>query len=346
MAERIPDPSTWLFRPSEGLVRKWVERNQDRPAFRELKVLDTAVVLEDFFRDWDGSSNTRYGKEDISLIVNGPDVPAKDTEAYRIWQEYAHSPEADPNNGAKMHLHSYEFTPDGKLALVGSNFDWHRMVSLGQALGKGELDEHYRDELLPARIENTVIFDSEHPNNTNSHSIVITSDKHIVLATRGQNVSYSAGYTAATVEQQTNPELENHPFDTFLAAVSKYNGMRLNNKSELNLTVQPESLRLGGIFLEADVNCAAFLVVGQVEEESSQITANIIGESRAKEFSPEPNSVWTLSLTKPDELVRQFYNPRGFLWHPTARLRIIAALSYVHGYEQALDLFYRGYLAA
>lgn len=333
MSERPPESSIYN-QPAEGLVRNWVQRNQERPEFSGLRILDTAVVLEDFFREWDGSANARYRRADINLVVNGPIVPAEGTEAYRIWKEYSNSPDADSDNGSKMHLHSYEFTPDGKLALVGSNFDWHRMYSLGIPLGKGQLPERFRDELLPARIGNRVIFESEHPNNTNSHSVVITSDNHIILATRGQTVHYSVGATAATVEQQTNPDLEQHPFDTYLAAVSKYNGMRLNNKAELNLTVREESLRLGGIFLEADVNCAAFLVVGQVEEESSQITANIIGEGRSQEFSPEPNSVWTSSLAESENLIRNFYNPRGFHWHPTARLRIIAALAYVHGYDE------------
>lgn len=324
--------------PKEGLVKEWVERNKQRAAFRSLEVLDTAVLLEAPFKSWDGRGNVRYGRDDIQLSLSGPEVPTVGTEAYRVWQEYVNSPQADPNNGSKMHLHSYKKTPDGKLLLVGSDFDWHRMVALGLALGRGELDERFRDELLPTRRGRRVVFESEHPNNTNSHSVVITSDNHVILATRGQAVHYSAGATAATVEQQTNPLLEKHPFDTFNASVAKYNGMKLGNKAELNLTVREESLRLGAIFLEADVNCAAFLVAGQVEEESSQVTANIIGEDRAQEFSPGPNSVWTLSLEKPDELIRNFYNPRGFHWHPTTRLRIIAALSYVHGYKTALEL--------
>lgn len=328
--------------PAEYLVRPWLERNRPRPQFQGLEVLDTAVILEPFFREWDGVTNAKHRREDINLVVNGPDVPRQGTQAYRIWQEYANNPEADPDNGDKMHLHSYEFTADGKLALVGSNFDWHRMVSLGQALGKGLLDERFRDELLPTRADNRVVFESEHSNNTNSHVILFTSDHHLIAAVRGQATHYSVGATATTVEQQTNPTVEKHPFDTAHAAVSKYNGMRFTNKApELNLTLKEESLRLGAIFLEADVNCAAFLVVGQIEEDSSQITTNIIGSQRAQEFSPEPNSVWTLPLDNPEELIRNFYNPRGFHWHPTARLRIVALLSYIHGYERTLEMFER-----
>jgi hypothetical protein len=109
-------------------------------------------------------------------------------------------------------------------------------------------------------------------------------------------------------------------------------------RAELNLTVRPETLRLGAIFLEPDVNCAAFLVVGKVEEDSSQINPSVIASARAAEFAPSPNSIWTLPLDQPDELIRQFYNPQGFRWHGTARLRIVAALSYIHGYEHAVNM--------
>lgn len=335
-----PGESTWLYnQPSEGIVKNWIERNKSRPQFGNIEVLDSAVLISNFFRGWDGSLDIKYGPRDVILTKDGPDVPSQGSELWQIWREYAESDEADPRNDPKMHLHRYSIQPDGKLLLQGSNYDWHRMYSLGIGLRDGKIDEGYRDDILPTQVGQTFIFDSEHPNNTNSHSIVITSDNHLILATRGQAVHYYAGYTAASVEQQTNPLQENSPFETYLSAISKLNSLR----SELNLTVRPETLRLGAIFLEPDANCAAFLVVGKVEEESSQINPSIISRGRLAEFAPTPNSVWSLSLDQPDGLIRQFYNPDGFLWHGTARLRIVAALAYVHGYEEALDRLYRAY---
>lgn len=341
MANERPAESILYHQPSPGIVRNYFERNRTKITERVgcTWILDSALMLGPFYTDWDGTLNIQYAPGDVVLTKDGPDVPPTASRLWRIWQEYTNSDEGKSDrNDPKMHLHSFRIDPDGKLYLRGSDFDWHRM-RLGLLLRDGKLSERYRDAILPTKEGNTFTFRSVHPNNTNSHSVVITSDNHLIVATRGRAVDYYAGYTAATVEQQTNPQLENSPFDTYKAAVSKLNGMR----SELNLTVRSETLRLGAIFLEPDVNCAAFLVVGKVEEDSSQIDPSIIGRERAEEFSPEPNSVWTLPLEDPQALVEQFWRPHGYLWHGTARLRIVAALSYIHGYEEAMGRLYRGY---
>lgn len=339
MATERSAGTTWLYnQPSEGIVGSWFERNQPRIISRIglAWILDSALVLAPFYSRWDGFSNKLLGPSDVEMIVDGPSVPKEGTKLWQIWQDYTNSGEGRVDrNDPKMHLHSYKVNSDGKLILRGSEFDWHRM-RLGLMLRDGKLSERYRDAMIPTREGNTFVFKSTHPNNTNSHSVVITADNHIVLATRGQAVDYYAGYTAASVEQQTNPTLENSPFDTYQTAVSKLSGLR----AELNLTVRPESLRLGAIFLEPDVNCAAFLVVGRVEEDSSQINPSIIGSGRAAEFAPTPNSIWTLPLDQPEKLVEQFHRPEGFLWHGTARLRIVAALSYIHGYGETLNMLF------
>lgn len=333
---------TLYDQPSAGIVRNFEERNGVKISrlLGRKWILDSSLILAPFYTDWDGILNTKYGPGEVVLTKDGPSVPPASSRLWRIWQDYTNSEEGKADrNDPKMHLHSYRIGSDGKLYLRGSEFDWHRM-RLGLMLRDGKLSERYRDGILPTKRGNTFTFRSIHPNNTNSHSVVITSDNHLVVATRGQAVDYYAGYTTATVEQTTNPQLEDSPFDTYMAAVSKLNGMR----SELNLTVRPETLRMGAIFLEPDVNCAAFLVVGKVEEGSSQIDTSIIGRERSGEFSPEPNSVWTLPLDDPQALVEQFWRPTGYLWHGTARLRIVAALAYIHGYDQALDIIYRGFL--
>jgi hypothetical protein len=127
--------------------------------------------------------------------MNDLEIPRPGTELATIRQTYADSEAQKENpdrNDPKMHL--YSFTAGDTLILTGSNYDWYGMKTLGIALGRGELPEHYRDGILPSREGNTFVFRGEHPNNTNSHSVVITSDNHVVLATRGQAVDYYAGY--------------------------------------------------------------------------------------------------------------------------------------------------------
>lgn len=340
MLERLSE-LTWLNKPAPGIVEQWLERNKNRPQFSGVGALDVAVPLFTPFTKWakwDGSLNISYSPAQVEMVKDGPPVPRPESKLWQIRQAYTESPEGQADfNGPKGHLHSFRVTPDGRLILRISDYDWHGMKALGLALRDGTLPERYRDSLLPTRRGNTFTFRSACPNNTNSHCVVITTDNHLILATRGQAVDYYQGHTAATIEQQTNPETDNSPFDSFISATSK-----LSKMAELNLTPLPETLRLGAIFLEPDVNCTAFLIVGKVEENSSQINRGIIGEQRADEFSPAGNSVWTLPLDQPDQLIQQFYHPREYLWHGTARLRIVAALAYTLGYKEAINRLYRG----
>lgn len=298
----------------------------------QLRRIDAAVLLRSFYTNSNDSSGLR--REQISLVVDGPPVPRPDTELHRVWQEY--STQQDPvrnPNGDKMHLHSYE-ERDGHLYLRGSNYDWYGMQAIGIGLRDGSIPPSYRDKIIPTREGNTYTFSDELPNNTNSQTVVITSDHHLVLATRGSGVDYYKFATDASVGQQTNPFKEEHPFDTAVAAVSKLSG------SELQLTPIAGSMRLAALFSEPIEGVANFLITMYVEETSGQINRGVIGLERASEFAKNGNTVWALPLDNPASLLRVYHQPEGFYWHGAARLKTLVALARYHGNEEVEQMIY------
>lgn len=320
-----------LFGKAWGIDASLVMEPFYNPA-AQLRRIDAAVLLSSFYTDSNDSSGLK--RDQVSLVVDGPAVPRPGTELHRIWQEYSaqQDPARNPN-GTKLNLHSYE-QREGHLYLRGSRYDWYGMQALGIGLREGSIPASYRQLILPTQEGNVYTFSDEFPNNTNSQTVVITSDNHLVFATRGGGVDYYKYATDASVGQQNNPDKEGHPFDTAEAAVSKL------SSAELKLNPISGSIRLAALFSEPIENVANFLVTMYVEETSGQINRGIIGEERVAEFARNGNIVWTLPLDNPTTLLRYYHQPEGFYWHGVARLKTLVALAGYHGNEEAEQMIY------
>lgn len=336
--ELLTGEAQFFNQPSTGVVAAWTERNAtrfERKTKSPLLVLDGAVLFTAPFRTWGTSSEVNYTPGNVMTVASGVSVPREGTWAWRRWQDYKNS-EAGRNdmNGAKSHLHRYTEHEDGTLTLETGDYDWHGMRVLGLGIQARTIPQRFHDAIIPTTANGETEFRGMLPNNTNTHAIVTTADDELIVATRGQAVDYYQGYTAATVELQTGRNKS--PFETYTDAMSK-----LNSQSELQLTPRSQTQRLGALGIEPDCNSVDFFVLGQVEEDSSVINRGIVNPNRTGEFAPEPNSVWTIPLRRPDTLIGEFHNPRRFLWHGTARLRIVIALASIHGYEETLKMLSR-----
>lgn len=333
MAE-IPNPSRWLYnRPSEGIAQDWYAQHS------EVSILDMAVILCSPFRAWDGQSNVPYQLNHITLTQNGIEVYPNGPELNQLWQDLsADLKKRGERNDSKSHLYSYSEAGD-TLQMVTSLSDWSRMA-LGPMLRDGKVPAHYRDDILPREVPtvngNAHVFDAALPNHLVLHLALLTADHHLILTTRSRTVAFEQGNISASVEQHVIPE---HPLvDTIYSAVST----KLNGEAELKLTLRPETLRIGGIIIEPNVNNTGIIVVGRCEEDSSQVGPELIGSSRRSEFAPN-TPVRTMPMDQPEIWVPYFFNPNATL-HGTSRLRIVLAASYVNGYQPTLEALYQGYL--
>lgn len=330
--------STWLYnRPERGIAEDWFNRNRSQleNGWGDPWILDTTFILNAAYETWTPGLRDRYSQEQTFMTKEGPEVPPQGSELWQIWQAYTQSDTAkDDFNGSKLHLHRYSrVLTDTNLRLDVSQYDWHRMRSLGMGLREGTVPEHYRDTILPVRTEAGFVFEpTAHPNNLVIHVAVITSDNYLLLTQKPPDADYYPGTIAASIEEQMHGQRDNSPFDTLERAINKVGG------EELKLTLIPNESRLAAMILEPDVNALGFVMVAKVEESSDQIDARVLGADRA-EFDPR-YKVGKASLEDPDELIQQFYNPRNILWHGTSRVRIIAALSYIHGYEETLNMLF------
>lgn len=343
MAER-PAESKWLYnQPASGIVENWFKRNeaQIRSNWIDPKILDTAFILMDTLPLMDGNpESVRYKTDDVSMVRGGPDVPRENSELWHLWQEYSNSEEGKKDfNGSKLHLHSFSRPlTDSGLMLQVSDYDWHRMRVLGLGLANGSVPEHYRDGILPSHTKNGFEFLGEHPNNTVIQGIVITSDNHLVMTTSAASADYHAGTVSPSFAEQMNGQKDNSPFETYLRAVATSPKLKVGGE-ELRLNIAPETLRMVSMILEPDFNAVGFIVLGKCQEESGQIDASKIGVDSA-EFNPA-RPIWTASLSSPEQLIQEFFNPQGFHWHGVGRARIATALAYTHGYEETMDRLYK-----
>lgn len=343
MANERPAESRWLYnQPTTGVVENWFRRNEARIRDNWIDpwILDGTFILQGCYEEYDGSPNIRYSQGEVLMTKDGPDVPKAGSELWHIWQKYTNSEEGKADfNGPKLHLHRYSPPrSDRELRLQTSHYDWHGMRVLGMGLRDGTVPEHYRDNILPVHRKEGFVFEGEHPNNTVIHGIIVTSDNELVLTTRAVSADYYAGAVSASFEEQMHGERDNSPHDTFLRAVATSPKLKLRGE-ELRLHIPSESVRLAAIGLEPDINAVVFIMLGRCDEQSSEIDVTKFGTDRA-EFNPN-QPIWTMSLQAPEQLIKEFFTPERFIWHGTSRARIVAALSYVHGYEEALDRLYK-----
>lgn len=339
--EGVPNPRNWLYNlPSEGIASKWYTRNllpfQARGGIR---ILDMAVLLASPFERWDGQNNVPYSLDQVDLTMSGPEVYPTGPELNRIWQDLSNNlrkggERIDP----KTHLYSYSERADGTLKIVTSKSDWTIMV-LGPLLRDGQISENCRDEIMPIESPvangSTSFFYSSLPNHLVLHLALLSSDKHLILTTRGRGVAFEQGTISASVEQHIHPSFPEPLLDTINSTVST----KLKDEAELNLTLKPETLRVGAILIEPNVNNTGIVVVGQCEEDSSQVGPELIGSGRRAEFASD-HPVRTLPIDKPEVWLSDFYNSRQ-LWHGTSRLRMALVLCYIYGHEEALDRLHR-----
>lgn len=114
---------------------------------------------------------------------------------------------------------------------------------------------------------------------------------------------------------------DSSPFDTVERAVNKVG----------------EETRLAAMAVEVDCNAVAMIMTARCVEKSDQIDASAFRIDK-DEFD-QKYRIGKYSLEEPEELARLFYNPR--LLHGLSRIRMVAALSDVYGYEGALDILYQ-----
>ncbi len=350
MSERLTE-STWLYnQPLEGIVKNWWDRNLTRlrQEWGDPWILGTGFILSAAYETWDGAPNDRFTREQVFMTKDGLSVPVEGTELWQLWQEYTTSEAArDDFNGSKLHLNRYSrVLTDTNLKLSVSQYDWHRMRTLGMGLRDGVLpngqpfpnQEQYQDGILPVRTTEGYIFPPEnHPNNIVVQAAVITADNQVILTKKPKDADYYPDCVSASIEEQMHGQRDNSPFDTLERSIGKIGG------EELKLTLIPSKSRLAAMVLEIDCNAIALIMTARVEETSDQIDATNFGPDRA-EFDPT-YSARTLPLDRPETLVNAFHDP-NFKWHGLSKIRLVAALSEVHGYQEALDLLYRGYQTA
>ena len=344
MAERLAESRWFYSQPTSGIVEEWFKRNEEnlRETWGDPWVLDNAFILNAVFTSWTAELKERYTRDQVIMTKDGPHVPVEDSELWNVWQEYTNSPKArDDFNGSKLHLHSYSrVLTDTKLRLVTSQYDWHRMRTLGMGLRDGVLPngepfpqrEEYRDNFLPVRVNGGYVFLPEnHANNLVVQVTITTADNYLLTTKQPDDADYYPGAINATIAEQMHGQRDTSPFDTVERAVSKVGG------EELKLTLIPEETRLAAMAVELDCNAVAMMMTARCAERSDQIDASVLGIDK-DEFD-QKYRIGKYSLEKPDELVQLFYNPH--LLHGLSRIRIVAALSDVHGYEGALDILYQ-----
>lgn len=343
MATERPAESRWLYNlPSPGIVEDWYRRNEGRirSTWIDPKILDGAFILASTAEEMDGSLNIRYPQDRVVMTKNGPQVPRTDSELWHVWQAYEERMrESGERDGQKYSVHSFSrFLTDSELKIDMSKYSWFRMQSLNNGVNNGTVAEHYRDGILPIVRREGHVFEGELPNNAVVQGIIVTKDKYLVLTTRAVNADYYQGTVSPSFEEQMDREKDNSPFDTFLRAVSYSPKLKLRGE-ELRLNVRPENVRLTAMVLEPQFNAIGFVMLGVCEEEAEEVDETRFGVDR-DEFDPS-KPIWTLSLEDSTQLIKDFYNPQGFRWHGIGRERVVDALAFAHGYEEALDRLYR-----
>lgn len=344
MSER-PAESRWLYnQPTPGIVGDWFRRNEVklRESWGDPWVLDNAFILNAVYTSWSVGQKERYTREQVLMTKDGPDVPIEGSELWQVWQEYTNSPQAQNDfNGSKLHLHSYsKVLTDTNLTLVASQYDWHRMRTLGMGLRDGVLPngdpfpnrENYRDGILPVRNNGGYIFLPEnHPNNLVVQVSITTADNYLLTTRQPDDADYYPGAINATIAEQMHGQRDTSPSNSLERAVNKVGG------EELKLTLIPEETRLAAMVVELDCNAVAMIMTARCAESSDQIDASVLGIDK-DEFD-QKYRIGKYSIEEPGELVQLFYNPRKL--HGLSRVRMVAALSEVHGYTGALDILYQ-----
>lgn len=340
MTETKAAESSWLYnQPTAGIAEDWYKRNQAR--FQETwygppPIIDLAVVLLDPYVNYDGTLQVRYKDSEVFMTKDGPAVPQPGSELWHLWQAYTNSEKAETDrNGAKLHLH--KFSPpltDSHLLLQTSSYDWHRMRTLNMGLRDGGITQHYRGDIMPSQTPDGFVLTSKHPNYLAVHGVVITSDGQIINTTRALGADFHGGTVSVSFEEQMDGEKDYSPFDTFNRAVAGSPKLRLGEEIRLNMI--SESIRLAAMILEPDVNSVGFVMIGRCEEKARQLDKSKLGVDRAEFDIRQP--IWTMTA---DQLVSHFFHPTGFRWHGSSRLRSVVALSYLYGYQEAVDRLYR-----
>lgn len=334
---------TWLYRqPLPGVVEKWYIRNLPRinALFPAPKILDGAFILASTTEEMSGGTlDFRYPQDRFVMTRTNVMIPKEGSPVYDAWQARRDQMIASgTRDGKKFSAHHISpFLTDVNL-VVAMNDSTYSGVVLSDDLNRGKFPEIYRDSFLPTLcLPNGLTFNGPLPNLAAIQGIIVTADSHLVLTTRSSmNVDRYKGRVSPTFEEQMDRSKDNSPFDTFLRAVS--NSPKLRRGEEFRLNVKPEKVRLVSVVLEPEFNSVSMVMIAVCEEESNQIASSVFGVDR-DEFDPA-KPIWTESLIQPDRLIRDFYNPPDFQWHGIGRERIVTALAFVHGYDEALARLY------
>lgn len=333
-----PNSSKWLYnRPQQGIIGGWYSRN-----LRSDDILDAAVMLVSPFKKWQGYKTDGYSLDQVTFADTKAEASIKDPQLRAIWQNHSAQlitggERIDP----KTHISRYHFDEDS-LAIVTSPSDWTKM-SMGPMLRDGKIPEYYRDQIMPTKISDrtgSYTFRSPHLNHLVLHLALITSNNHLILTTRNQQgLAFEQGMMSDTVEQHFDPRFDMPLETTIESTVNK-----VSEQAELNLNPRAETIKVGSLFIEPNVNNTGLGVVAFCRESSEDLQrlgVQIIGTDRTAEFDME-KGIRTIPLDKPEIWVPRFYNPEQPV-HGTYRLRMIMAASSINGYEQTLDHLYQGY---
>lgn len=217
-------------------------------------------------------------------------------------------------------------------------YDWYRVQSLNMALRDGRVPPEYRSDLFPAKGDDaSSYFQSRLPNWTVIEGSVVTFDNCLILTRTGKANDFQKGTFKATFGEQMRAE-DNSPFDAF----------RRGLEEELpTLTIAPHSLRLLAVVLGIPVNDIGLTIVGRCYEESAEIKRGTKADSIT-----EIEEIRTVHLKPADEFLDLFFSPL-IRWNDGtctpaegyARLNMIAALCYVHGYREAMRLLCEAHAA-
>lgn len=345
MAESKRDD--WLYNsPRPGKVAAWVDLNREN--LQTYPVIDESVALVDYWRIM-GPGNLGYRPDQVTMAKQGSQtnllVPEMGSELWKIRDAYKLEQEriaADPTrskeldaNGSKLHLHRFTawLTDRTSNHFEMFHYDWWGVRTLNMGLRAGKVPEHYRDNILPVLTGDHYRFQSQHPNWTTVHGVVLTADDHVILTKRVSGSDFHGDAVSVTAEEQMSGVLDNSPFDTFERMVDLNPKMRLANRGgeELRLHIRPGVIGLSAVILEPDVNGTGLIIIGQCNETSEEIDARILGRDKS-EFDPK-RPVWTLPLRDPDLAIQQLLDP-PFLWHGSSRFRLLTALFALHGFEE------------